>query len=161
HRRRGSTRSSSPFPRLNVKRSRRSPSTSLPVPRCASPRLSPGERSVRAALVAYAALVGLAAPACAWRNQQSRASGEAGQGPKQLRPGQIIVALAADRGEDLSGIRRELAEDYGLLEVGNFLLGSVQLECVVFEPLSDQPFPDLLERLSRDQRVKLAQPNQV
>lgn len=116
---------------------------------------------MRTALLACAALVGFAAPGCAWRNQESRASSEAEKGPKQLRPGQIIVALAADREEELARIRRELAADYDLVEVGNFLLGSIQLECVVFQPGSDQPLPDLLERLRRDRRVRLAEPNQV
>jgi subtilisin family serine protease len=94
---------------------------------------------------------------CAAVVPESRPVGE----PKQLQPGQIIVALTADRPERLPGIRKALANEYGLVEVGNFPLDSVQLECVVFQVVGDTPLPELIERLNGDPRVALAQGNQV
>jgi subtilisin family serine protease len=93
------------------------------------------------------------------------ASTAAGMGahapPKQLHPGQIIVALALDWGDDLAAIRRQLAIEYGVVEVGNFILGSVELECVVFEAAREAALPELVDRLNRDRRVKLAEVNQA
>jgi subtilisin family serine protease len=92
---------------------------------------------------------------CASARTESRA------GARQLRPGQIIVALAAADGAALPDLRRAIAQDYGLVEVGTFLLSSVRLECVVFDAADGQPLAGVLERLGRDPRVELAEENQA
>jgi subtilisin family serine protease len=102
--------------------------------------------------IAVAALTAACAGAAAQKGAAS---------PKQLLPGQVIVALALDWGADLGAIRRDLATEYGIVEVGNFLLASVELECVVFQAAPGTPLPLLVDRLNRDRRVKLAEPNQV
>jgi subtilisin family serine protease len=81
--------------------------------------------------------------------------------PRQLQPGQIIAALTLRWGDDLAAIRFALAADYGLVDVGNFFLGSVELECVVFQAPADARLPEIVERMNGDPRVKLAQLNQV
>ncbi|HET7785520.1 MAG TPA: S8 family serine peptidase [Myxococcales bacterium] len=103
--------------------------------------------------IAFAALLA----SCASATSQTRAALD----PRQLQPGQIIVALASSLGKDLLAVRRALAADYGVVEAGNFLLGSVALECVVFQAAADAPLPELVERMNRDPRVRLAQANQV
>ncbi|HEY6908757.1 MAG TPA: S8 family serine peptidase [Myxococcales bacterium] len=103
--------------------------------------------------LAFAALLA----SCATGTSQTRATLD----PKQLQPGQIIVALSSSLGGDLLAVRRALAADYGVVEAGNFLLGSVALECVVFQAPAGAPLPGLVERMNRDPRVRLAQANQV
>jgi subtilisin family serine protease len=89
------------------------------------------------------------------------AAPESRREPRQLQPRQIIVALTAESPEQLPAIRQALAEEYGLVETGNFPLSSVQLECVVFQVGPEVSLPELLDKLNRDPRVALAQPNQV
>ena len=109
---------------------------------------------MRAIALAGAFLL-LLGSACASTSAASR------QSPRQLQPRQIIVAIAADKGDELPAIRKALAAEYDLQEVGNFLLGSVELQCVVYQVGSDEAVPAVLARLGRDPRVALAEANQV
>jgi subtilisin family serine protease len=88
-------------------------------------------------------------------------SGEATHTPKQLQPRQIIVALAADARDRLAAVKQALAAEYGLVEMGSFPLGSIGVECVVFQVAPDRSVAALLARLAGDPRVALAQQNQV
>jgi subtilisin family serine protease len=81
--------------------------------------------------------------------------------PRQLQPGQIIVALAAEGEEELLEVREALAAEYHLVEAGTFPLGSVHLRCVVFQVGGEDRLAEVIERLNRDPRVALAQRNQV
>jgi subtilisin family serine protease len=81
--------------------------------------------------------------------------------PKQLQPRQIIVAVAAEARERSAAVKLELAAEYGLIEKGSFPLGSIGLECVVFQVAPGRSLPALIARLAGDPRVALAQQNQV
>jgi hypothetical protein len=71
-------------------------------------------------------------------------SGEATHAPKQLQPRQIIVALAAEARERLAAAKQALVAEYDLVEMGSFPLGSIGLECVVFEVAPDRSIVELL-----------------
>ncbi len=88
-------------------------------------------------------------------------SGEATHAPKQLQPRQIIVALAAEARERLAAAKQALVAEYDLVEMGSFPLGSIGLECVVFQVAPDRSIVELLARLAGDPRVALAQRNEV
>ncbi len=88
-------------------------------------------------------------------------SGDATLAPKQLGPRQIIVALAAEAREKSAAMKQELANEYGLVELGDFPLASIGVDCVVFQVAPDRSLPALLARLAGDPRVRLAQENQV
>lgn len=104
----------------------------------------------RAHLVIAVALVG-----CAGAKPVSR------QEHRQLQPGQIIVVLPGDDAARSQRIKGELAAEYGLRETGAFPLGSIDVECVVFQVAPGAAVPDVLERLRNDPRVQAAQANQT
>jgi subtilisin family serine protease len=83
------------------------------------------------------------------------------EGPKQLQPGQVVVALAAGAAGPSAAVRQAIAREYDVAERGSFPLASIGLECVVFQVGAGRSVPELLARLARDPRIVLAEPNQV
>ncbi|MCP5159192.1 MAG: S8 family serine peptidase [Gammaproteobacteria bacterium] len=81
--------------------------------------------------------------------------------PKQLRSRQIIVALAEKERPRWSAIAQELRSRYRLRSVGEFLLTSIGVQCLVFQVPPDQSLEAVLMQLRADPRIELVQPNQA
>lgn len=81
--------------------------------------------------------------------------------PKQLQSRQIIVTLAQAPPEHWTAIAERLRDEYRLREVGSFPLGSIRVQCIVFQIAEEQSLPQVMIRLSADPRIDSVQSNQV
>ncbi len=81
--------------------------------------------------------------------------------PRQGRSHQLIATIAATAPARDEALRRALAVDHGLREVGHFPLASIGVQCVVYEAADAAALAAALERLSRDARVDSVQRNQT
>jgi subtilisin family serine protease len=80
--------------------------------------------------------------------------------PRQGRSHQLIVTLAATDPARDDALRRALAADHALREVGHFPLESIGVLCVVYEASDAPALAASLDRLARDARVESVQRNQ-
>ncbi|WP_367155885.1 S8 family serine peptidase [Methylomonas sp. HYX-M1] len=83
------------------------------------------------------------------------------QTPKQLSQHQILVTLPERDQRYWPQIAKAIAEDYQLEMAGEFPLASIGLDCLVFKVPNYWSMPALLKSLQEDERVVLAQQNQV
>ena len=81
--------------------------------------------------------------------------------PKQLQSQQIIVTLAQAPPEHWTAIAASLKAEYRLQEIGSFPLGSIRVQCIVFQIAGEHSLPEVMTRLSADPRIDSVQPNQV
>lgn len=80
--------------------------------------------------------------------------------PRQGGAHQLIVTLAAAAPEQRDTVRRALATDHAMRELGSFLLASIDVHCAVYELDDAAALARKLARLARDPRVESVQPNQ-
>lgn len=66
--------------------------------------------------------------------------------------------IAHDSGDWRSSAARQLANEYGLVEVAAWTVDVLQLRCIVFRPALAGSRDELLRRLRTDRRVRIAQP---
>ncbi len=80
--------------------------------------------------------------------------------PKQLLDRQVIITLSVASQAAWERTTASLAQAYALSRAGVFLLGSIGVQCVVFQVPSDRSLPTLMAQLQADPRVESVQPNQ-
>ncbi|PON17131.1 hypothetical protein C2W62_14830 [Candidatus Entotheonella serta] len=80
--------------------------------------------------------------------------------PKQLLDRQVIITLPLAAQAEWEQTSELLAQAYNLPRAGALPLGSIGVQCVVFQVPSDQSLPELMARLQADPRVESVQPNQ-
>jgi subtilisin family serine protease len=81
--------------------------------------------------------------------------------PKQLQARQIIVTLGDATPEQWAIIAKALSADYRLVEVGNFPLSSIRVQCIVYQVPEDRSLESVIDELRRDPRVESVQSNAV
>jgi subtilisin family serine protease len=108
----------------------------------------------RTAWLLFALVVGCAGP-------KAESASRPEQSVRQLQPGQIIVVLPGDDAARSARVRGQLAAEYQLREMGAFPLGSIEVDCVVFQVESGAAVSEVLERLQKDPRVQAAQSNET
>jgi subtilisin family serine protease len=108
----------------------------------------------RTAWLLFALVAGCAGP-------KAESASRPEQSVRQLQPGQIIVVLPGDDAARSARVRGQLAAEYQLREMGAFPLGSIDVDCVVFQVESGAAVSEVLERLQKDPRVQAAQSNEA
>lgn len=81
--------------------------------------------------------------------------------PKQFQDRQIIVTLSEDIRPQWRDIHAEILDRFDVQAAGEFPLTAIRADCLVYRVSEMVEVDEIVRRLSQDQRIQLAQTNQV